>query len=766
MADYYKVLGVSPASSTNEIDKAFYKLKSKFSSDDTEDPYFKNFYRRILEAHNVLSNEERRSKYDENYRSEELEPDNKDKIKEDSDEPVIEYFKANKKVLEVGGKIILSWKTSKADEVILIPFGKVSAIGSKIINYKDFEQDKVPFSLKAVNNNSKKEISKGLFIGRVINESKAKEMPKKVIEEKKNHLEAQADELFEMPDVKIDNSSQSNIKKYGVPSGIGVLLIVIILFVLGQSGFWESSNQSIAKESLPVINNEKPPSLIALNWGDIHQEKELLIQTLRRSSKPDDQRILEFITGIQEIIQGMNESLYKDNNYNKLSSMLYSGGSSIDPDAAQFLETVEKNGFKITHSEGMPYLEENTTFIRSIVETNVHNPLVLQYLDLYLEGIDNPCCEDAGLIISYDDLIKRTYDWGEFLFDAQDSSLENIAVNKFGSHLYLIFKGIDNTPAFDYETGLYNSELLVKLEKQVVEYPFSLAAIEIKEYLKLLKTEGFERTNKIEDYVYAITEANFDLSSENFFVRFRDPDFHSITNEEKIRRLIKSENLRDFANIGSFYAKMINRYYDTITHTNTELNNLYNTAWSNTKYSESIIHEIINLDDRNFESITNFKYLNREGDTITQLSSTHYTFNDEGLIKEVYGVDSDYTYREFRESDFNIISNEEKIKRLLLAEDTRDYPKIGSFYSAHMKRYWNAEDPSFSEIHNIYINAWEASSYSKNIVLTIENPAFNTYDVKVRFSFYDDKASQMEERENITRYVFNQKGLIAEVYGL
>lgn len=764
MADYYKVLGVTPSSSTNEIDRAFYKLKSKFTSEDTEDPFFKNFYRRILEAHNVLSNEERRSKYDKNYSSDEIKFDNKDEIKKDSKEPIIEYFKANKKELEVGGKIILSWKTTKADEVILIPFGKVSAIGSKIIYYKDFEQDKVPFSLKAVNNNSKKEISKGLFIRRVINE--AKEKPKKAIKEKKNHREAQANELFEMPDVNIDNSSQSNFKKYGVPSVIGVLLIVIILFALGQSGFWESSNQSIAKESLPVIKNEKSHPLIALNWGNIHQEKEMLIQNLRRSSKSDDQRILEFITGIQEIIQGMNESLYKDNNYDKLTSMLYSDGSSVDPDAAQFLETVDKNGFKISHSEGMPYLEENTTFIRSVVETNIHNPLVLQYLDLYIEGIDSPCCEDAGLIISYDELIKRTYNWGEFLLEAQDTSLEDIANRKFGSFLYLVFKGIDNTPAFDYENGLYNSELLGKLEQLVLDYPFSLSAIEFKEYIKLLKAEKFERTNKIEDYVYAITEANFDLSSEDFFVRFRDPDFHAITNEEKIRRLIKSENLRDFANIGSFYAKMINRYYDTNTLANTELNTLYNTAWSNTKYSKSFIHEIINLNGRNLESITNFKYLTSEGDTITQLSSTHYTFNDEGLIKEVYGVDSDYTYREFRESDFNIISNEEKIKRLLLAEDTRDYPKIGSFYSANMKRYWNAEDPSFSEIHNIYINAWEASSYSKNIVLTIETPAFNTYDVKVRFSFYDDKASQMEERENITRYVFNQKGLIEEVYGL
>jgi curved DNA-binding protein CbpA len=766
MADYYKVLGVSPSSSTNEIDKAFYKLTSKFSSNDTEDQYFKNFYRRILEAHNVLSNEERRSKYDKNYKSEEPKLDNKEVIKEDFEEPVIEYFKSNKKVLEVGGKIILSWKTSKADEVILTPFGKVTAICSKIIYYKDFEQDKLRFSLKVINNISGKEATNDILI------EKAKHVPEFRENNSKEQIRTGNDsELESVATLKSngqnkDNSSQSNIKKYGMPSGIGILLIAIILFGLGKSGFWESSSQTVIEESLPIKIKVEPPSLIALNWENIHQEKELLIQNLKRSSKPDDQRILEFIKGTQDILQGVNKSFYKDNNYNKLTSMLYSGSSSIHPDAAKFIETVDKNGFKITHSEGMPYLEENTTFIRSVVETNIHNQLALQYLDLYLEDIDRPCCEDGGLIISYDELVKRTYNWGEFLFEAHDSSFENIAVRKFGRYLYMVFKGIDNTPAFDYETGLFNSELLGKLEQYALKYPYSLAAIEFKEYIKLLKTEKFGKTNKLEDYVNAITEANFNLSSEKFFVRFRDPDFYSISNEEKIRRLIESENLRDFAKAGSFYANLIRRYYDNNSHTYIELNRLYNITGSKTEFSENIVRDVIMLDDRNFELITDFKYLGKEEDTITQLRAAHYTFNEEGLIEEVYGVDSDYTYKDFRESDFNYISEESKIRGLLKAEDNRDYSKIASFYAADMKRYWHAEDPTFYQINKMYQDAWTSSSFSQNNILKIEPLGHNTYDVNVRFTFRDNETNKLEERESFTRYIFNEKGLIVEIYSL
>ena len=67
MADYYKILGVSRNASKNDIERAFYKIKSKFSSEDVEDPYFKNFYRRILEAYNVLSNDKLKAQYDEKF---------------------------------------------------------------------------------------------------------------------------------------------------------------------------------------------------------------------------------------------------------------------------------------------------------------------------------------------------------------------------------------------------------------------------------------------------------------------------------------------------------------------------------------------------------------------------------------------------------------------------------------------------------------------------------------------------------------------------
>jgi len=259
-------------------------------------------------------------------------------------------------------------------------------------------------------------------------------------------------------------------------------------------------------------------------------------------------------------------------------------------------------------------------------------------------------------------------------------------------------------------------------------------------------------------------EVNF-YSSMNGLMR---NEGHLTRREKEIRilNLMELEGYRDFRLVSQFYSDRVRKYWDNTDLNYTDLEALYHTAWSNTEYSLNDVQDIKMYDESNFELITNFEYLNKEGDTISQLSSTRYSFNKEGLLEEVYGVDSDFTFKSVRDSDFDSISEEEKIIRLLKAEDNRDFDKVASYYSSDLKRYWHITEPTFREIGNIYRDAWNTTSYSQNIILNIEKAGFRTYDVQVRFAFYSKNENQPEAKESASRYIFNDKGLIEEVYGL
>jgi len=247
---------------------------------------------------------------------------------------------------------------------------------------------------------------------------------------------------------------------------------------------------------------------------------------------------------------------------------------------------------------------------------------------------------------------------------------------------------------------------------------------------------------------------------------YRDVDFINISNEEKIRRLLKAEDKRDFNKIASFYSSNIGNYWHLKQVTIPDIKEQYESAWKESWESKNTILNVDRIDDNTIHVEIEFNYIDKTTNNfISSVNLNKYVFNDNGLITQVYNIDHLKNYDNFRDEDFSTISNEEKIIRLLRAEDSRDFNKIASFYSNNIDRYWHLKQVTIQEIKKQYEHAWIITSQSQNTVIELNKTSPNTYLLSTRFEFVTTRDNNAEVRYSDNIYVFNWEGLITEVYG-
>ncbi|XP_023334743.1 dnaJ-like protein MG200 homolog isoform X2 [Eurytemora carolleeae] len=72
LPDYYAILKVSHTASLKEIKKSFRKLAMQFHPDKNKDEVAQDIFKELSEAYSILSNEEKKSEYDELYKFDHL----------------------------------------------------------------------------------------------------------------------------------------------------------------------------------------------------------------------------------------------------------------------------------------------------------------------------------------------------------------------------------------------------------------------------------------------------------------------------------------------------------------------------------------------------------------------------------------------------------------------------------------------------------------------------------------------------------------------
>ncbi|MBM3700559.1 MAG: hypothetical protein FJW68_06595 [Actinobacteria bacterium] len=129
-----------------------------------------------------------------------------------------------------------------------------------------------------------------------------------------------------------------------------------------------------------------------------------------------------------------------------------------DLELKDFLLEIFDNGYKLITAEGSWY---------PVIDYSRFNPYLDYLTDDYRAYFtfkkaesDKTFAKDAALIITWDELAQRVLSAEDFLIKFPQSSRYNEMGDSYFRYLMFYFTGLNNTPAFDYDTSKFKEEVI------------------------------------------------------------------------------------------------------------------------------------------------------------------------------------------------------------------------------------------------------------------------------------------------------------------
>ena len=127
-----------------------------------------------------------------------------------------------------------------------------------------------------------------------------------------------------------------------------------------------------------------------------------------------------------------------------------------DSKVKALVKGAQEQGYYVASSEGMIYYLVDFTRFAEFRAANTQ-PMADLIVTQAIDSLD-PMSSDAAFIIDLPTLAARTYGIGQTLADYSGTRYEKYLASRFRDHLNLLFFGIDNTPNYDYGTGLMTDD--------------------------------------------------------------------------------------------------------------------------------------------------------------------------------------------------------------------------------------------------------------------------------------------------------------------
>jgi hypothetical protein len=151
-------------------------------------------------------------------------------------------------------------------------------------------------------------------------------------------------------------------------------------------------------------------------------------------------------------------------------------------------------------SEGAVYLDRDAPQLQTYFGNYV-TPAMKEYLGQVIVEEQQELSEDAAIVIPISDLANRLVFWDEFSTKYPQHIFAETASARRDAYLLFLLSGMDNTPAFDFESKKINKDYMDAYTMILSTHPNMPSAKVIKEFVELLKKNNYTHTAQVDEFV-------------------------------------------------------------------------------------------------------------------------------------------------------------------------------------------------------------------------------------------------------------------------
>lgn len=200
-----------------------------------------------------------------------------------------------------------------------------------------------------------------------------------------------------------------------------------------------------------------------------------------------DSIYLLFISKFDSVESRLNDSL--DTKYTILMGQLQNDSNTVEVNS--FKNNLTTCGIGIYSTEGDYYLDVTPDYFYDNFKNRVSEG-VKEYLDIRRDELNKGFSEDAGMLISFEDLYGRVKRWEKFNNQYPNTVYNKEARSFYEIYLETLMTGMDNSRVFDLDSNSLLPEIRTLYEKIKNEEPESQTTKIISSYYDFLAQHNFK----------------------------------------------------------------------------------------------------------------------------------------------------------------------------------------------------------------------------------------------------------------------------------